>query len=39
MHQGPTVGYRIEEDGHVLAYVPDHEPAIGADLARCRPTG
>jgi phosphoribosyl 1,2-cyclic phosphodiesterase len=31
-HQGPTVGYRIEEDGHVLAYLPDHEPSIGTDL-------
>ena len=33
MHQGPTVGYRIEEDGLVFAYVPDHEPAIGSDLS------
>lgn len=33
MHQGPTVGYRIEEDGLVLTYLPDHEPAIGGDLA------
>jgi phosphoribosyl 1,2-cyclic phosphodiesterase len=33
MHQGPTVGYRIEEDDHVLAYVPDHEPSIGSDLS------
>ena len=31
-HQGPTVGYRIEEDGRTLAYLPDHEPAIGVDL-------
>ena len=31
-HQGPTVGYRIEEHGRVLAYVPDHEPSIGGDL-------
>ena len=31
-HQGPTVGYRIEEHGKVLAYLPDHEPAIGGDL-------
>jgi phosphoribosyl 1,2-cyclic phosphodiesterase len=31
-HQGPTVGYRIEENGRVLAYLPDHEPAIGGDL-------
>ena len=31
-HQGPTVGYRIEEHGRVLAYVPDHEPSLGGDL-------
>jgi phosphoribosyl 1,2-cyclic phosphodiesterase len=32
LHPGPTVGYRIEEDGSVLAYLTDHEPALGADL-------
>jgi phosphoribosyl 1,2-cyclic phosphodiesterase len=32
-HQGPTVGYRIEEHGHTLVYLPDHEPSLGADLA------
>lgn len=32
LHPGPTVGYRIEEDGRVLAYVTDHEPALGTDL-------
>ena len=31
-HRGPTLGYRIEEDGAVLTYIPDHEPALGADL-------
>jgi ribonuclease BN (tRNA processing enzyme) len=31
-HQGPTVGYRIDEDGRSLAYLPDHEPVIGVDL-------
>ena len=31
-HQGPTVGYRIEEDGRTLAYLPDHEPSLGVDL-------
>jgi phosphoribosyl 1,2-cyclic phosphodiesterase len=31
-HQGPTVGYRIEEDGQVLVYLPDHEPSLGVDL-------
>lgn len=28
-HPGPTLGYRIEEDGAVMAYLPDHEPALG----------
>jgi phosphoribosyl 1,2-cyclic phosphodiesterase len=31
-HQGPTVGYRIEEDGRAFVYLPDHEPSIGGDL-------
>ncbi len=29
-HPGPTVGYRIESGGASLAYLPDHEPALGA---------
>jgi phosphoribosyl 1,2-cyclic phosphodiesterase len=36
-HHGPTVGYRIEENGRVLAYVPDHEPAIGLELEQLEP--
>ena len=32
-HRGPTLGYRIEDAGQTLAYIPDHEPALGADLA------
>jgi phosphoribosyl 1,2-cyclic phosphodiesterase len=28
-HPGPTVGYRIMENGHAMAYLPDHEPALG----------
>jgi ribonuclease BN (tRNA processing enzyme) len=32
-HQGPTVGYRIEERGHVLVYLPDHEPGLGGGLS------
>jgi len=31
-HQGPTVGYRIEELGRVLVYIPDHEPSLGSDF-------
>lgn len=29
-HPGPTVGYRIEKEGSVVAYIPDHEPALGS---------
>ena len=28
MHRGPTLGYRIEADGVIFAYMPDHEPAF-----------
>jgi len=31
-HQGPTVGYRIEEGGRALVYLPDHEPSLGVHL-------
>lgn len=30
VHPGPTVGYRISEGLRSLAYLPDHEPALGA---------
>jgi phosphoribosyl 1,2-cyclic phosphodiesterase len=30
LHPGPTVGYRVRENGASLAYLPDHEPALGA---------
>jgi phosphoribosyl 1,2-cyclic phosphodiesterase len=33
-HRGPTLGFRVEDAGAVLAYIPDHEPALGADLDR-----
>jgi phosphoribosyl 1,2-cyclic phosphodiesterase len=36
-HPGPTVGYRVEEDGRSLAYLPDHEPALVSDLAVATP--
>jgi len=29
LHPGPTVGYRIEEHGAVVTYLPDHEPSLG----------
>ena len=32
-HQGPTVGYRIEEGWRTLVYLPDHEPSIGIHLS------
>jgi phosphoribosyl 1,2-cyclic phosphodiesterase len=36
-HRGPTVGYRISENGHTLSYIPDHEPALGVDLRSVEP--
>jgi len=30
IHPNPTVGYRIESERAALAYIPDHEPALGA---------
>jgi phosphoribosyl 1,2-cyclic phosphodiesterase len=32
-HRGPTLGYRVTEGDASVAYIPDHEPALGADLA------
>lgn len=32
-HPGPTVGYRLEENGRSLAYVPDNEPALDREAA------
>jgi phosphoribosyl 1,2-cyclic phosphodiesterase len=32
-HRGPTLGYRIEDNGTVLCYIPDHEPGLGAPLS------
>lgn len=29
-HPGPTLGYRVETAAASLAYLPDHEPALGA---------
>lgn len=28
-HPGATVGFRVEKEGKSLAYIPDHEPALG----------
>jgi phosphoribosyl 1,2-cyclic phosphodiesterase len=27
-HRGPTLGFRIDDDGKSLCYLPDHEPAL-----------
>lgn len=37
VHPGPTVGYRIEADGGVLAYIPDHEPSLAGSIGTARP--
>jgi phosphoribosyl 1,2-cyclic phosphodiesterase len=36
-HRGPTLGFRIEEDGASLCYLPDHEPAVLAPLDELEP--
>lgn len=37
IHPGATVGYRITGDGGTLAYIPDHEPALGMGRFPGRP--
>jgi ribonuclease BN (tRNA processing enzyme) len=32
IHPDPAVGYRVAQDGRSLAYLPDHEPALGPDF-------
>jgi phosphoribosyl 1,2-cyclic phosphodiesterase len=32
-HPDTTVGYRLEFDGGSLAFLPDHEPVVGVELA------
>jgi phosphoribosyl 1,2-cyclic phosphodiesterase len=36
-HPGPTLGFRIETATSSLAYLPDHEPALGGPIARMSP--
>ena len=36
-HRGPTLGYRISDGGVDLAYIPDHEPGLGAPLETMEP--
>ena len=36
-HPGPTVGYRLEEEGRSLCYIPDHELALQRDSGAVDP--
>jgi phosphoribosyl 1,2-cyclic phosphodiesterase len=36
-HRGPTLGFRIEDAGASLCYLPDHEPAIVGDIDQLEP--
>jgi len=36
-HRGPTIGYRFEENGYVLTYIPDHEPYLGVEADEVEP--
>ncbi len=36
-HRGPTLGYRITDGDTTVAYIPDHEPALGATLSELEP--
>ncbi len=32
-HRGSTLGYRVEQSGASLCYLPDHEPGLGTSLS------
>ena len=32
-HRGPTLGYRLDEGASSVCYLPDHEPALGHEIA------
>jgi ribonuclease BN (tRNA processing enzyme) len=36
-HPGPTLGFRLEERGRSLAYLPDHEPRLGGGVREFTP--
>jgi ribonuclease BN (tRNA processing enzyme) len=36
-HRGPTLGFRITDGDVTVAYIPDHEPALGQSLDRSSP--
>jgi phosphoribosyl 1,2-cyclic phosphodiesterase len=37
IHRGPTVGFRFEENGTSLAFMPDHEPYLGVEPGEALP--
>jgi phosphoribosyl 1,2-cyclic phosphodiesterase len=37
IHRGPTVGFRFEENGSSLAFIPDHEPYLGVEPGEALP--
>jgi phosphoribosyl 1,2-cyclic phosphodiesterase len=36
-HRGPTLGYRVTDANLTVAYIPDHEPGLGARLETLEP--
>ncbi len=36
-HPGPTLGYRLSVNGTSMAYIPDHEPVLGVEIADLEP--
>jgi phosphoribosyl 1,2-cyclic phosphodiesterase len=36
-HRGPTLGYRISDGESTIAYIPDHEPSLGAPIDNLEP--
>jgi ribonuclease BN (tRNA processing enzyme) len=36
-HPGPTLGFRLSVNGTSLAYIPDHEPVLGVEMATLEP--
>src|SRR5215213_7517211 len=36
-HRGPTLGYRLTEGDTSVCFIPDHEPALGANLETDEP--
>jgi ribonuclease BN (tRNA processing enzyme) len=36
-HRGPTVGFRVSDGDHTIAYIPDHEPYLGYEPGEVEP--